>query len=164
MSRFIKIGSTGKKLKEDAAKWDGVLDTTTGLIWSVNEFKEMPWKKAIEWVKKLKACGSTDWRLPTVEELFLLADRSKHNSAIDKAFFPNCKSNWCWTSTPYAASPGGCAWLVSFGSGPPKTVKRSKPPGVIWLPAETQLISVTAVLNVPSAVWSGGVRFRVGVV
>ncbi len=117
MSRFTKIGTDGAKLADDAAKWVAVLDNTSQLIWTIEETKEMTWKKAHSAVKKLNTCGFSDWRLPTVEELFLLADRTKHTPAIDTAFFPNCKSDWYWTSTPAALSPDAYAWFVYFDSG-----------------------------------------------
>lgn len=115
--RFVKIGPKGKKLPASSKAWEAVLDTASGLMWSVKEPKAMPWKKAFERVKTVKAGGYKDWRLPTVEELFLLADRTKTGPAIDVAFFPDCKSDWYWTSTPYAASPGDCAWIVDFDGG-----------------------------------------------
>jgi hypothetical protein len=66
----------------------------------------------------MTAGGFSDWRLPTVEELFLLADRTRAPCpAIDAEYFPDCKSDWYWSSTPYARSPGGCAWVVNFGNG-----------------------------------------------
>jgi hypothetical protein len=117
MSRFTKVGADGAKLADDAAEWDAVLDNTTSLLWSVKETKRVAWKQADAAVKKLGTAGFTDWRLPSVEELFLLADRSKHSPSIDTAFFPDCKSDWYWTSTPAAFSPGVCAWVVHFGSG-----------------------------------------------
>jgi hypothetical protein len=117
MSRFTKIAADGAKLADDATEWVAVLDNTTALIWTVEETKDMPWKKAQAAVKKLDTAGFKDWRLPTVEELFLLADRTKHSPAIDTAFFPNCKSDWYWTSTPTAFSPGVFAWVVFFGNG-----------------------------------------------
>lgn len=117
MSRFTKIGADGAKLADDAAEWVAVLDNTTALIWTVKETKEMNWKKAAAAVGKLDTAGFADWRLPTVEELFLLADRTKHSPAIDTAFFPDCKSEWYWTGTPAAYSPGDYAWGVSFGFG-----------------------------------------------
>lgn len=117
MSRFTKVGADGAKLADDASEWVAVLDNTTSLIWTVKETKSLPWKKAQTAVAKLDIAGFTDWRLPTVEELFLLADRTKHSPAIDTAFFPDCKSEWYWTSTPAAYSPGVCAWVVGFGSG-----------------------------------------------
>ncbi len=117
MSRFTKVGADGAKLADDAAEWVAVLDNTTALIWTVEEMKPLPWKKAQAAVGKMNTAGFTDWRLPTVEELFLLADRTKHSPAIDTTFFPKCKSEWYWTSTPAAFSPGVYAWVVSFNGG-----------------------------------------------
>ncbi len=117
MSRFTKVGADGAKLADGAAEWVAVLDNTTALLWTVEETKEMNWAKAQASVQKLETAGFTDWRLPTVEELFLLADRTKHSPAIDTAYFPKRKSEWYWTSTPAAYSPGDYAWVVYFGYG-----------------------------------------------
>jgi hypothetical protein len=117
MSRFTKIGAAGAKLASEATEWAAVLDNTTQLIWTVKETGRLTWKKAQTAVKKLKTAGFEDWRLPTVEELFLLADRTKYSPAIDTAFFPDCKSEWYWTSTPAAYSPGVYAWSVDFSLG-----------------------------------------------
>ena len=117
MSRFTKIDADGAKLSDDAAEWVAVLDNTTQLVWTVKETKPLTWKKAQTAVAKLDVAGFTDWRLPSVEELFMLADRTKHSPAIDTVFFPDCKTDWYWTSTPAAYSPGGYAWLVGFYNG-----------------------------------------------
>ncbi len=117
MSRFTKIGADGAKLADDAKEWVAVLDNTTAFIWTVKETKGLTWKKAAAAVKKLDTAGFTDWRLPIVEELFLLADRTKYSPAIDTAFFPDCKSDWYWSSTPYASSPSDYAWVVYFDDG-----------------------------------------------
>jgi hypothetical protein len=116
-NRFVKIDAAGGELPLDATEWEAVLDKTTGLMWSVADKKVPNWKKAAAAAKKITAAGFDDWRLPTVEELFLIADRTRTSPAIDTAFFPKCKSDWYWTSTPYASSPGVCAWSVFFGSG-----------------------------------------------
>jgi len=76
-------------------------------------FKEA--QAAIEKLNKEKFGGFSDWRLPTVEELFLLGDRTRYNPAIDPEFFPDCPSSWFWTSTVDASSPSGCAWYVGEG-------------------------------------------------
>jgi len=62
------------------------------------------------------AGGHTDWRLPTVEELFLLADRKRISPAIDTDVFPDTYNDWYWTSTDsqWGAS---CAWIVGFDGG-----------------------------------------------
>ena len=117
MSRFIKIGSDGAQLAQDAAEWVAVLDTKQGLMFTVAESKEMEQPEAVEYVKTLKVGMFSDWRLPSVEELFLLADRSRHSPAIDTEYFPACKSDWYWTETRAAYSPGVFAWYVSFYDG-----------------------------------------------
>lgn len=118
MSRFIKISTDGQHLPEDAPEWVAVLDVKTNLYWTVAEIKKgLPWRKAQAVPATLDTAGFTDWRMPTVEELFLLADRTRTEPAIDTAFFPDCKSDWYWSSTPYCESPGGCAWCVGFRNG-----------------------------------------------
>lgn len=118
MSRFIKIDTKGKKLKESAKKWDAVLDSTTGLMWAVKEIsKGLSWKEACALPATLSTAGFKDWRMPTVNELFALVDSAKYSPAIDTAFFPGCKKGWYWTSTPAAASPSGSAWYVHFSNG-----------------------------------------------
>jgi hypothetical protein len=117
-TRFIKISTKGKELAADAKKWDAVLDTTTGLMWTVKEQKAKNHAAAVTAAEKTKAASYvTGWRLPTVEELFCLADRSKYRPAIDTDYFPDCKSDFYWTGTPWAESPSGYAWFVSFDNG-----------------------------------------------
>ena len=59
---------------------DGTITVArTGLIWSKADVtaKSVTHKKAEAACKKLDLAGHNDWRLPTVEELFLLADRAR---------------------------------------------------------------------------------------
>lgn len=114
--RFVKVGENGALLAADAEEWVAVLDTRTNLMWAVEVQKRMTYAKALEAPKKLAIAGFKDWRLPTVEELFLLADRTRRDPAIDTDFFPDTPSDWFWTSTP-ASSPSGYAWFVSFYYG-----------------------------------------------
>jgi hypothetical protein len=60
--------------------------------------------------------GHQDWRLPDVEELFLLADRSRRLPSIDTLYFPDTHSDWYWTSTIAAGAPRA-AWFVDFNVG-----------------------------------------------
>lgn len=122
-ARFIKIGENGKALAPSAKTWVAVADTQQMLEWAVVPIKVDDWESATETkiakdLKASKLAGKTGWRIPTVEELFLLADRTrKERPAIDVKFFPDCPSEWFWTSTPYAPSQRYCAWYVSFSSG-----------------------------------------------
>lgn len=72
--------------------------------------------QAVELCRELRTAGHDDWRLPSAQELFALVDHSRHNPAIDTAFFPDTKPDWYWTSTECAWSPVH-AWYVSFYSG-----------------------------------------------
>lgn len=116
MNRFTKIGAAGEKLG-DEAPGVAVLDNTTSLIWTADETDDMTFAAAQEYVKGLDVAGFKDWRLPTIEELFLLADRTKFEPAIDTTYFPKCHSEWYWTGTAVAKYPAGCAWVVDFGYG-----------------------------------------------
>ena len=115
--RYIKIGDDGALLAGDATEWVAVLDTRTNLMWAVEVLQRQTWKKALKAPEKLTTGGFKDWRLPTVEELFYLADRTRSNPAIDKDFFPDTPSSWFWSSTPYSASPSDYAWAVDFDGG-----------------------------------------------
>ncbi len=64
-------------------------------------------------------CGRTDWRLPTVNELFRLTDLNHSYPAIDDTFFCQCLLLGCWSSTTLFSNDGyaGYAWYVDFNSG-----------------------------------------------
>jgi hypothetical protein len=119
MLKAIKISATGEQLAADATGHAAVLVPSTGLMWSVAPVgaKELTHKQAEKACKALDLCGHKDWRLPTVEELFLLADRSRYSPAIDTDLFPGTKSSWYWTSSPVASAPADYAWVVLFHDG-----------------------------------------------
>lgn len=68
-----------------------------------------------------------NWRTPTVEEAFLIVDRTNPKCELDKNFFPDAEGyEWTWTSTVDAeleeddegtSSPSDCAWLVGLAYG-----------------------------------------------
>ncbi|MHB8815451.1 MAG: Lcl C-terminal domain-containing protein [Steroidobacteraceae bacterium] len=115
--RFTKIGEDGALLPADATDWVAVLDTRTNLMWDVKARPVKNYAGALKVPGKLTVAGFKDWRLPTVEELFLLADRTRVRPAIDTDFFPDTPSDWFWTSTLWASSPSDDAWSVYFGNG-----------------------------------------------
>ena len=98
---------------------DGTItDTRTNLMWSKATLSDacVTQHKAAEICAGLDLAGHKDWRLPTVEELFPLADRTRQNPAIDTEAFPDTQSDWYWTST-IAAWSSDLAWYVSFDYG-----------------------------------------------
>ncbi len=62
--------------------------------------------------------GSTGvaWRLPNINELSSIIDRSRINSAIDPTAFPSTPASWFWSASPLAGS-SGLAWYVNFVNG-----------------------------------------------
>lgn len=90
-----------------------VTDTTTGLTWSratvAKDVTHETGKAAAE------ALGE-GWRLPTIDELFALADRTKYAPAIDTDAFPDTANDWYWTDTPTAWNTSA-VWVVAFNLG-----------------------------------------------
>ena len=89
-------------------KKDHYLDINIGLKWSKENFGPMSWDKTIK-----QFDGSNGWRLPTVEELITLVDRTKLDPATD---LPKMLSSFYWSSATYAYY-SGIAWYVHFYFG-----------------------------------------------
>ncbi|MDR7119721.1 DUF1566 domain-containing protein [Rheinheimera soli] len=103
MSRFTK--------SEDGKT---VTDTLTGLVWSQNTVaSDVTFEDAVKAVAEL----GEGWRLPTVDELQTIVDRTKYDPAIDTDAFPDTESDWYWTSTPWARRPESARWVVHFYNG-----------------------------------------------
>lgn len=56
------------------------------------------------------------WRMPTVDELQTILDRSRHGPAIDTERFPDTQSEPYWTSTP-CSWDSDTRWVVYFYYG-----------------------------------------------
>ncbi len=79
-----------------------VTDSTTGLIWQDDadaKNLEHNWSAAISYCEHLTLAGRTDWRLPSVNELWGLSDRSKSGPALPVAFVNYDNTNSYWSST-----------------------------------------------------------------
>jgi len=123
--RFTKID----RLTETGSEHIVTLDNLTNLHWTAGDAidQDVNHEQALAAIAKLNEQafgGFTDWRMPEVEELFLLADRSRHSPAIDIEFFPTCKSDWYWSATDDATEDkdeqtghSKYAWVVHFDGG-----------------------------------------------
>ena len=77
----------------------------------------MKWDEAKAYCKA-QTTDNQKWRLPTYNELYYLADRSKYNNAIDDSFdMPKDNYPWFWTNTEYADDKKTQAWVVYFRNG-----------------------------------------------
>ena len=62
------------------------------------------WEEAIEYCETVSFAGTEDWRLPNINELITIADRSKY-PATDTSYFKNMLINApVWSSTTYAGN------------------------------------------------------------
>jgi hypothetical protein len=67
---------------------------------------------------KTSFAGRTDWRLPSIRELWTIFDISRVSPSLDVVAFPNTPSVNFLTSTAYAPSPA-FRWIVYFGDTTP---------------------------------------------
>lgn len=122
MYKLTKLAADGTDLPADATGHKAVrLDhglLAAPIIWTAERSAErMTWEQAKAWAARLDTNGWS-WRLPTVEEAFLLCDRTRTTyPMVDPAFFPDCEGEWIWTATEDLTPPAGDAWYVFLGSG-----------------------------------------------
>jgi hypothetical protein len=120
MTHFAKITAAGKPASAKAKTHAAAIDQRTDLMWTAKDAGTATFANAQALVDALNAkafAGFTDWRLPTLQELFTIADHSRKSPAIDTDAFPTCKGGWYWSSTLDASSPSVYAWLVNFYDG-----------------------------------------------
>jgi len=126
MNRYTKLAADGTDLPADttghlAVRVDNDL-LARPIIWTAHRSKDrMTWKAAAKWAEKLDINGWS-WRLPTVEEAFLLCDRTRTaEPMVDPAYFPDCEGEWIWTSTedktPPRATRGSSASTAATRTG-----------------------------------------------
>jgi hypothetical protein len=95
-----------------------VNDTTTCLMWqddNASKSVRKTWQEAIDYCEDMSFAGYDDWRLPNINELYSIADRSKSFPAIKDAF-ENVSSSEYWSSTTVVINTSG-AWNVCFIGG-----------------------------------------------
>ncbi len=93
-----------------------VTDNATGLIWQKEDDNTLRnWVDAGTYCADLTLGGSSDWRLPTIEELVSITDKGSSNLLIDP-IFTNTNSSYYWSSTTVASVTSN-AWVVYFNFG-----------------------------------------------
>ncbi len=114
--RAVRGGQSGQAFFENG---DGtVTDTSTGLMWQKPAEGEMNWEAALAYSESLNFAGYSDWRLPSLKELWSIVDHSRARPAIDIAYFPYATlvSSSYWSATTYPHSTDR-VWVVDFVFG-----------------------------------------------
>ncbi len=112
------------------------VDTSTGLLWAWKDNgKDINWRNATKYCRDLRLAGYSDWRLPTIDELQGIYDKSAESPG------ENPRSRWHeaepmdfhvkgnlfltgnqWSSPQIAddrGHPSGYAWRFDFDDGRP---------------------------------------------
>lgn len=120
---YTKLAADGSDLPADstekhlAVRVDHPLLSKPIIVAAYRASDRITWKNAATKAEAHDAYG-WQWRLPAVEELFLIADRTNPVDELDKNFFPDAKGyEYTWSSTVDAESPSDCAWFVDLGGG-----------------------------------------------
>ena len=97
-----------------------VLDTSTNLVWqddvtTIGDANKKSWSEAVAVCKDLTLDGKTDWRLPNLNELNSITDKTKVSPAMNVTFVNNDSRHY-WSSTTDEANSSK-AWYSYFGCG-----------------------------------------------
>lgn len=129
---YTKLDAFGKALAADAADWAMIRDNVTGLIWEVKtagDDTDIRYNgKTCAWwdiqnvfimpLNNARFGGHSDWRLPTIKELYTILSNLKTypGPKINPAYFPNTIPSNYWASDRDAVNPNNW-WGLDFGSG-----------------------------------------------
>ncbi|MFA5154188.1 MAG: DUF1566 domain-containing protein [Clostridia bacterium] len=107
-SGYLELKTSADRFEKLSDGW--IKDKVLGLDWGPSSTKTMNWEDA------KKYAAEQGGRLPEIDELESLADRSRRNPAINPIFADTKTDDWYWSNTPVVEYSGG-AWVVSFGYG-----------------------------------------------
>lgn len=100
-----------------------ITDNLTGLMWVRNpDATTRTWQQALEFANGLEFCGSTNWRLPNINELDSLVNLGIANQAtfLNGQGFSGVQADSYWSSTIFifpGGSSGPWAWVVATSTG-----------------------------------------------
>ena len=92
--------------------------TTNSLMWQDSEIvasQEYDMEEAKAYCTQLNLDGYSDWRIPSLEELFTLLDITKRGAAVVDGI-EVCASDYYWSDTIFA-SDNYSYWSIDFTTG-----------------------------------------------
>ncbi len=113
---LIMIGLSVLLSADFTKSGDIVTDSTTNLQWQDDAIgSQMAWEVAITYCEALELDTLDDWRLPNINELKSIIDRSNLDPAIVDGF-DYTSSDYYWSSTTHEGYKNN-AWSANFNSG-----------------------------------------------
>lgn len=93
-----------------------VHDLRTGRMWQETDGGEMTWEDAAAYAAALRLGGYSDWRLPSVHELFGILHQGRSNPAMDTSVFQSTLAEYWWSRDPQVDNSNN-VWVVNAGGG-----------------------------------------------
>lgn len=119
-----KITDASKRF-EPVLGGEAFLDHETGLVWEKSpDTTTRDWDSASFFAYNKTVGGRDGWRLPTIEELKSLVDRTQSNPALPSGHLFTDVQSIYWSTTTFASNTS-FAWGVSFIDGNVFTVLKS---------------------------------------
>jgi len=103
-------------------------DDKTGLIWQDNKEvgdSNLNYDEAKAYCQDLKVDGFTDWRLPTLREIYTIIDLTQNRPALKNGFEIRDDGRY-WTATPFVKDPKKEAWYISMSYGEAEPYNKSR--------------------------------------
>ncbi len=116
-------GATHTFTSEGVAPEIVLTDSVTGMKWRKEYTGDLTWKDAIKHCEDSSYGGYSDWRLPNINELRAIVDRSVYQPALQPEY-NNLPGVYFWSSTT-AKSNSNNAWLVHMKSGSSVTLQKT---------------------------------------
>jgi len=116
---YYEIGTAFSYQTSDPAGNGDIVttDNVTGLMWAsdgnaagCNFGAQTDWNSALTWAHNLSFAGHSDWKLPNINQLYLIHDLDAGILApyIDHTYFPNTAPfSWYWSSTSIPSNTTG---------------------------------------------------------
>lgn len=100
-----ELGFGRVELERDDEK-NVVIDSTNRVWWTdEREEKYLKWKDAEEYCKTLFFAGVSNWRMPSVEELYSIVDHQRDDKPFVNRRFLWISPTWYWSSTKVISKP-----------------------------------------------------------
>ena len=143
-ARAVRGGNSGAShvLIENG---DGtVTDNTTGFMWQkILSTEDYTWENALAYCNGMTTAGYTDWRLPSIRELFSIVDYSRSSPSADSSYFTNLTSDWHRSSTTYAYGAGN-SFIVYMENGGSNWIQKSTDTKVWAVRSERSGLTISA--------------------